>query len=172
MGITKGRDLMLFVGAVASAKSIAYATSASLEITADSTEISHKDVVNDWKTATIQKKSWTATSENLYSLDESNGENISDLMQSFNSEEVLALTFAEKAVGNAPYTPTYPLWTGNAIISSLSLTAADGENATYTASFSGVGPLRYITEAPTKAPASKIASGESSMKFNQPDEKI
>lgn len=60
----KGSDLMVFVGG----KSIALATSHTLSITADSSELEHKDTEGDFADVQINKMSWEATTENLCSV--------------------------------------------------------------------------------------------------------
>ena len=52
---------MLFVGG----KSIAYATSHSLSISADTKETSSKDSGGKWQTSEVGTLSWTCSSENL-----------------------------------------------------------------------------------------------------------
>ena len=66
MGKIKGGDLMLFVNN----KSIAYATNHTLEISAELQDVSNKDEgAGDWATQEVGLLSWTASTENLYSLD-------------------------------------------------------------------------------------------------------
>ncbi len=61
MAITKGGDLMLFVGG----KSIAYATNHTLSISADTKETSTKDSGGLWQTSEVGMLSWSCSSENL-----------------------------------------------------------------------------------------------------------
>ena len=61
MSVIKGGDLMLFVGG----KSIAYATSHTLTISADTKETSSKDSGGKWQTSEVGVLSWTCSSENL-----------------------------------------------------------------------------------------------------------
>ena len=59
----KGGDLMLFVNG----KSIAYATSHTLSISADTVDTSNKDEGGgDWADSEVGKLSWTCQSENMY----------------------------------------------------------------------------------------------------------
>jgi len=61
MSVIKGGDMMLFVGG----KSIAYATSHTLSINADTKETSSKDAGGKWQTSEVGVLSWSASSENL-----------------------------------------------------------------------------------------------------------
>ena len=155
MSVIKGRDLMVFIDGV----SIAYASSHSIEITVDTTEISHKDDLSDWKSSVSQKKSWTASTENLYSFDTDHGVNAQDLFDLLNSETPVEIIFAQKknpATAQAPFEPTFPEWVGDAIISSLSVSAPNGDNATFTAQFTGVGPLQKATSEAGRKKIEKI----------------
>jgi TP901-1 family phage major tail protein len=141
MGIIKGHDLMLFMGG----KSIGYATSHTLEITGNSAEISHKDVSNYWQAVVVQNMSWTATTENLYSLDTDHGKTLADLFDAMKSLTEVELVFSQKAASPTapPFSSSVPKFSGNALITSLSLNAPDGDNATFSCSFTGNGPLAY-----------------------------
>ena len=143
MSKIKGGDLMLFVGG----KSIAYATSHSLEITGETTDTSNKDEGGgDWSSQEVSILSWTASSENLYSEDGA-GDNFDDLFDLMVAKTPIDAVFAKKSEsatdvpengwtkGNAP---TYE---GKVVITSLSLNAPNGEYASYTAQFQGVGAL-------------------------------
>ena len=75
MSKIKGGDMMLFL----TGKSIAYATSHTLEITAETADTSNKDEGGgDWASQEVSILSWTASSENLYS-EEGQGDNFDDL---------------------------------------------------------------------------------------------
>lgn len=67
-----GSDLMLFIdstGEGTAFKSIAFATSHSLSISAETVETSSKDTGGKWVSKAPRKLSWTMSTENLYSLD-------------------------------------------------------------------------------------------------------
>lgn len=75
MSKIKGGDMMLFLNS----KSIAYATSHTLTISGDTQDTSNKDEGGgDWASNEISKLSWTAQSENMYSID-GKGSNFDDL---------------------------------------------------------------------------------------------
>ena len=61
MSVIKGGDLMLFIGE----KSIGYATSHTLSISAETTETSTKNNGRVWSMPEASTLSWTALTENL-----------------------------------------------------------------------------------------------------------
>lgn len=146
MAKIKGGDMMLFVGT----HSIAYATSHTLEINADMTDVSNKDEGGGaWATSEVNLLNWTCTSENLFSLD-GEGDNFDDLFDLMVAKEPIQAVFSIKSqtadtVPTGGWTAGSPKYQGNVIITSLSLNAPNGEYATYTANFQGVGALTKTT---------------------------
>lgn len=142
MSKIKGGDLMLFLGG----KSIAYATSHSLEITGETQDTSNKDQGSgDWASQEISILSWTASSENLYSEDGA-GDNFDDLFDLMVAKTPIDAVFSRKAetttdVPEGGWTSKKPSYVGKVVITSLSLNAPNGEFANYTAQFQGVGAL-------------------------------
>lgn len=163
--ILKGDDLMIFD---ASGRSIAFATSHTLTLTADSQEISCKDS-GVWKDNFITKMSWEVSSENLYSED--GYKDLFDKMVEGKAIQIYfgkadATKYAKKSSDswsddNALTDKSYGInspeeaWTvkgqyayvGKAVISSLTLNAASGDNATYSATFTGTGKLQVVESA-------------------------
>lgn len=142
MSKIKGGDMMLFVDG----KSIAYATSHTLEITGETTDTSNKDEGGgDWSSQEVSILSWSASSENIYSED-GEGDNFEDLYDLMIAKQPIDAVFAKKS-GNATDVPTggwtksAPSYEGKVVITSLSLNAPNGEFASYTAQFQGVGAL-------------------------------
>ena len=75
MAKIKGQELMLFVGG----KSIAAATSHTLEVTAETADTSNKDEGGgDWASSEVSSLAWNASSENLFTV-EGNGEGYDSL---------------------------------------------------------------------------------------------
>lgn len=148
MSKIKGGDLMLFVGG----KSIAFATSHTLTISADTEDTSNKDEGGgDWQTNEVKTLSWTAKSENLYA-NEGNGETYDDLFDLMVAKTPVDAIFSKKTetVTDVPtdgWTPSVPKYTGKVIITSLELSAPNGSNASYTADFTGYGELKKVTTA-------------------------
>ena len=76
MAKIKGQELMLFVGG----KSIAAATSHTLEVTAETADTSNKDEGGgDWASSEVSSLAWNASSENLFTV-EGNGEGYDSLL--------------------------------------------------------------------------------------------
>lgn len=144
MAKIQGGDLMLFIGG----KSIAYATNHTLEISGDTTDTSNKDEGGGkWGSQEVSKINWTVSSENLYSVD-GEGENFDDLFDAMVNGTELTAVFSVKSgstteVPDGGWTPgnTSTKYTGKLIVNSLSLNAPNGEYATFTANFTGVGAL-------------------------------
>lgn len=146
MSKIKGGDMMLFLNN----KSIAYATNHTLEINAETADTSNKDEGGgDWASNEVRLLSWSATSENLYSLD-GQGDNFADLFDIMVAKQPVDAVFAKKSqtvtdVPTGGWTAGTPKYKGQVIISNLSLNAPNGEYATYTVQFTGVGALQKLT---------------------------
>lgn len=140
-GITLGDKLMLFD---AQGKSIAFATSHTLTKTLATTEINCKDA-GIYGSQAAGKLSWEITSENLYS----NG-GYKAMRDAMNGRTPIMVYFGEasqsydggidspdenwtKGSGNITY--------GNALVTSLTLNAASGDNATMSITLTGCGAL-------------------------------
>lgn len=146
MSKIKGGDMMLFLGG----KSIAYATSHSLEITGETTDTSNKDEgAGDWSSQEVSILSWSASSENIYSED-GKGDNFDDLFDLMIAKTPIDAVFSKKSetttdVPTDGWTKSAPSYEGKVVITSLSLNAPNGEFASYTAQFQGVGKLEKKT---------------------------
>lgn len=142
----KGSALMLFVNN----KSISYATNHTLEINAETASTSNKDEGGgDWSSDEVNILSWSASSENLYSID-GNGNNYDDLFDLMVTKQPIDAVFCKKSetatdVPEGGWTPSTPKYTGKVIITSLTLNAPNGEYANYSAQFQGVGELKKVT---------------------------
>lgn len=145
MSKVKGGDLMLFLDG----KSIAYATSHTLEINGDTQDTSNKDEGGGgWASSEVSILSWQATSENLFTTD-GQGEDFDALFDAMIAKTPIQAVFARKSEGaSVTDVPTggwtvgtNPAYYGKVVITSLSLNAPNGEYATYTANFQGVGAL-------------------------------
>lgn len=152
MSKIKGGNLMLFVndGASGDVKSIAYATSHTLSISGDTQDTSNKDEGGgDWSANEVSTLSWTATSENLYSADGA-GNNYADLFDALVGKKKLKAVFCTRATETPDDTKvpadgwnvsTTNSYEGEVVITSLELNAPNGEYATFTAQFTGIGAL-------------------------------
>ena len=146
--VINGSDLMLFLGGT----SIAFATNHKLAINAETVETSSKDSGGKWVTKAVRKLSWNMSTENLYSVDGA-GKTYDDLFTMMTGRQEIDAVFslekdyASKAdeVPEAGWTPiTTGQYKGKVVITSLELNAPNGENATFTASFEGVGALSKV----------------------------
>ena len=147
--IINGGDLMFFING----KSVAFATNHKLTINAETVETSSKDSGGKWVTKSVKKLSWNGTTENLYSND---GEGVTfdtlfDLMVARQPiDAVFALEgnstdYAENKLDEVPTdgwtAVSAGTKTGKVIITSLEVNAPNGDNATFTCNFEGVGAL-------------------------------
>lgn len=147
--IIKGRDLMLFNS---DGHSYAYATNHTLSITAETSDISSKDH-GVWGASEVSKYSWEITTENLYTVDD-----YDSLFNSMIAGTPITVRFGLKATPADPtMTPAegnlaLPYWTsqnsfyqGKVIITSLTVNANNGDNATYSLTLTGVGSISKTT---------------------------
>ena len=147
--IVKGSALMVFLGDSA----IGFATSHALSLTANTTEVSTKDH-GDYPAVVAQSIGWEVTAENLYS---DTGE--TTYMKAMLAKTPVDIKFAKVAnysntdekgiIDNGEKTA----WTagtviaeGKALITSFSINAGAGENATMSVTFTGVGSLNTPPE--------------------------
>jgi len=156
--IKKGDDLMLFIPNGSNGyKSIAYATSHTLTMSAETVDVNTKDH-GEWGSTTVNKISWSITSENLYT-----DEDYDTLFDAMIAKQPLQVVFGAKkepktvivADGDAEnYTPANTdaasknayMKTGKVLITSLTANTPSGENATYTVELQGIGQLSKQAE--------------------------
>ena len=153
--ILRGGDLMLFVKDGTGYTSIAFATNHTVTVNAEAAEISCKDA-GIWGASIVNKLSWEIQSENLYCTQE-----YSKLFDLMTAREAVEVTFgvptenaAKKLTGiespteawhyNADGEDTYK---GKAVITSLTLNAQDGDNATFSCTLTGVGSYNKVKTA-------------------------
>lgn len=150
--ITKGGDLMLFVGG----KSIAFATNHTLSISADTKETSTKDSGGLWQTSEVGMLSWSCSSENMIGNPMA-GIGYDELFDMMVARKpitgVFALEgnstdYAENKLGAAPTNgwtaKAEDGYTGQMVITSLEKNAPNGENATMKVDFQGIGELKKV----------------------------
>lgn len=152
--IIKGGHLMVFV----EGEPIAFATNHSLSKTRNTQEVTSKDH-GDTTAVLPTTMTWQVTCENLYSLD-----GYSKLNYAFNQGVTVELYFGETTynqdvnqrsividdTSTLTNTAIYN-WgatgfgeSGKALITQLDVTAAAGENATFSATFQGSGDLNVV----------------------------
>lgn len=154
----KGGDIMLFVGG----KALAFATSHTLSITAETQDTSNKDEGGGkWAAEEVKMLSWTASSDNYYAVSDTTGtaddnSTYADIYDIFVAGSPVDVVFAAKTETNTDvadvtetnkaWTPKVPKYTGKAIITKLELQAPNGEIATFSVELSGVGELKKVAE--------------------------
>ena len=155
MSVIKGGDLMLFVGG----KSIAYATSHTLTISADTKETSSKDSGGKWQTSEVGVLSWTCSSENLCGDSEA-GIGFDQLFEYMVARKPITGIFAlegdstdyednklDSVPTNGWKAKAGDGYTGQMIITNLEKNAPNGENATIKVDFTGVGALTKVANS-------------------------
>ena len=143
--VINGSDLMLFING----NSIAFATSHSLSLSAETVETSSKDNGGKWTSKSVRKLSWNTNTENLYST-EGEGTVFSELFNLWTAGTEIDVIFAlssdsSESVPEEGWTPsTTGQYKGKVVITSLELNAPNGDNATFSASFEGVGAITAV----------------------------
>lgn len=145
----KGGDLMMFIGG----KSIALATSHSLSINGETQDTSNKDEGGGaWASSEVSNLSWAGQSENLFSATGDAGTTYDALFDAMVKMEPVDMVFGVKTekvteVPESGWTAgTAPKYSGKATITSLELNAPNGEYATFTVQFTGVGALTKVSQ--------------------------
>jgi predicted secreted protein len=139
----RGDELMLFYNGNA----FAWATSHTLNLTSNTIDVATKDH-GYWGASEVGKLNWTISTENLYSDDD-----FATLFNLWTAKTPITVAFAKagnydpnglQSVGGdvQAWTPDSTVFfSGQAVISNISVNANTGENATYSAEFTGVGPF-------------------------------
>lgn len=140
--IIKGNDLMLFDD---QGHSYAYATNHTLTLNSELSDVSSKDH-GVWGAQEVTKVTWEIQTENLYT--EEDYYKMFDMMLAM---KPITLKFGLKAENDETKTVVdgdYEYWTnatkpltGKAYITNLVANANNGENATYSATFTGIGKI-------------------------------
>lgn len=152
MSVIKGGDLMLFVNG----KSIGFATSHTLSISAETKETTSKDSGGKWQSSEAGILSWNCSSENLCA-DKAEGVGYDELFEMMIARKPITGVFALE--GSSPNLAEGKLdkvktggwtaksgdgFTGEMLITNLEKTAQNGENATFKVDFQGVGELKKV----------------------------
>lgn len=169
-----GKDLQLFIGENGKEKAIACATSLSLQIEADTIDISCKDT-GDWGASMPGKLTWSISTDALITLDAdgklaaggTDKKAYTDMMDAMIARKSLHVIFS--TLGNKPnatpdadghVVPTGGWqddadgYEGYGVITSIEATADNGDLATYSIDIQGVGALaKHSTKAITGAGA-------------------
>jgi len=142
-------------------KSIAMATNHTLSLSAETTEISNKDLGSgDWTANSIRKFSWEVSTENMYTV--SAYKKLFELMiakQPVNaifsvrkddmvqdsSSYFADWTWKYTASSGSLLTFDQEYYTGKVIITSLDVQAPNDDNATFSCTMTGTGSLTYYS---------------------------
>lgn len=137
--------------------SIAYSTAHTLTLTANTVDISSKDH-GQWGASDVNKLTFELTTENLYTEDA-----YDDLFDKWLARKPVVVYFGMKKEmdetktvhdGDLNFWSGAKGYYGRAVISSLVANANTGENATFSATFTGYGKLQRIESIPATSTAS------------------
>lgn len=158
--LIKGNDLWLYLvelgdsamtsGMVATAKVLAYSQSCSLEVNADTLDVTTK-LSCRWNSVLPGNASYTVTSDNLYCLQSAAAANsaftVDDLFDAMvegkNVGWVLAQDSSEECGTVGGPDTTKPYYFGEGAITSLSITGGNNEIATSSLTITGSGEVQY-----------------------------
>lgn len=149
--IIKGNELMVFDE---NGKSFAFATNHTLTINAETSDTSSKDH-GMWSSAEITKYTWEVTSENLFT-----SEDYEKIFTTMLAGTPITIAFGVKAEIGSQYSVVdgnpasnwsqkagSKYYSGKVLVTSLVANANNGENATYSVTFTGVGKLASTAKA-------------------------
>jgi len=135
----KGQNLRIFVAG----KCIAAATSCTLNITAQTEDSSTKDSTGDWAENEVIGKSWEVQTESLVVATDpaaASGKSTVDLISLVGTQ--VALTFDQTSGTNNRTAAGGTLaHSGNALLTNISITAANRQKGTLSCTFTGNGAL-------------------------------
>ena len=146
MDKVKGGMLMAWV----SGATVAFATSHTLRVNAQTSDTSNKDEGGgDWASNEVNLLDWSIDSSNFYSYN-GEGMNYEDLFDIMVAKTQVDLKFTRRTSPETTTVPTsgwtadttVPWYAGKAIITSLELTAENGDYSRYNVTFTGVGELK------------------------------
>ena len=140
MGIIKGQNLRVMVGA----KCIAMATSCQFHVSAQLEDSSTKDSVGDFQEQEVTGLSWDAKTDSLVTLEDNgtNGELPQDLLSLMINKTKVTLTFDQTAgTNNRVGQNSVIKKSGQAYITDMSVQAPNRQNSTLSVQFTGTGPL-------------------------------
>lgn len=144
-----GEQIQVFL----SGKTLACATSCSVNISADEIDTSCKDCAG-FASSMQGRITWTVSSDNLFVISD-----YTELVDAMLNKDILDITFATVAnfsaateadedghrVPSGGWTSSDDLYSGKVTISSIDMTADNGAVATYSVTFNGHGALTKST---------------------------
>lgn len=144
----KGQNLRISVGG----KYIAVAKTCSVHVAQKLEDTSTKDSTGDFDENEVVGLSWDASSDCLVESDaDSEAEGGLDLMDACLSKTPVDFSF-DKTNGDKNRTKVSTVYSGKAYVNDVTVTAANKENATVSAKFTGTGALTKGTAAASVTP--------------------
>lgn len=133
-GVLNGTDLRIWVGGSA----VAYATNCTFDATVETRNTIHKDAPGSgWQENTPGQKSFTLSTDVLMNEDGTANDPY-DLFTILSAGTRVTWYFSTETAGNRRMY-------GHAYVTSMNISAAVEENATFSVSFTGTGEPRYAT---------------------------
>lgn len=145
MATIKGQNLRVMVQTgTGTPKCIAMATSCTFHISANLEDSSTKDSVGDWQEQEVTGLAWDASTESLVTIEDNgtNGELPQDLLSLITNKTKVTLVFDQTAGTNNRTGQNSALKkSGEAYLTDVTVTAQNRQNSTFSAKFTGTGPL-------------------------------
>ena len=120
------------------------ATSCTFHISANLEDSSTKDSVGDWQEQEVTGLSWDASTESLITNEDNgtNGELPQDLLSLITNKTKVTLVFDQTAGTNNRVGQNSALGkSGEAYLTDVTVAAQNRQNSTFSAKFTGTGPL-------------------------------
>jgi len=131
MAITNATDIVLSVNTGGSLQAVAHATSASLSMSMDLRDSTTKSS-DGWSESLGGLKSWEMSGDAFVEIGSITGADIEELWTTWEAGAAVAVKFGDSGME----------YTGDALITSISIDAGVEENATYSISLTGTGDLQ------------------------------
>lgn len=137
-GVVNGTDLRIYDGGVP----LGYATSCTLDMTAETRETLHKDGVSSWAESEVGQLSASLSFEGFFSEDTTINavtvKSVEDIFTKFAAKTAISWTFTTDVTGEVVYS-------GSGSLTSLSYNAGVEENSTYSGSITVSGAVTQGT---------------------------
>lgn len=143
----KGGEIILFKGGT----QIAFAQSHTLSINGETQDVSNKDAGNGtWSSSEVSKMSWEISAEHMVNADGTNVTDLYDAMVAMTPIDVVLAksTGVEGDNGITTWTAGNSFgFKGKATITSIEISAQNGEYATFSITLAGTGALKKVSES-------------------------
>lgn len=138
----RGGAFLVYTGSNAWDNRIAYSKTCALEVKTSTVEVSSPST-GVFKTYLPVKTEWTVSVSGLIA-DSRNDTSLFDMMTARTEVSLLIYQIERNSAGSVT-DPEQPYYMGNALLTSLELTAENQKVATYQAKFTGCGELKKMT---------------------------